>query len=112
MPTTELFDLSGRVALVTGGNGGIGRSIAMGLAQAGAAVAVVARNEEKNQRVLGELQALGVRALAVRVDLTERGQLQPALEKVEETLGPVSILVNNGYKRRRGRPRPHFRGLG
>jgi 2-deoxy-D-gluconate 3-dehydrogenase len=95
MPTTKLFDLSGRVAVVTGGNGGIGSSIAMGLAQAGAAVAVLARNEEKNQRVTGELQALGVHALAVRVDLTERGQLQPALEKVEETLGPVSILVNN-----------------
>lgn len=61
---TELFDLSGHVALVTGGNGGIGRSIAMGLAQAGAAVAVLARNEEKNQRVLGELQALGVLALS------------------------------------------------
>src|ERR1700750_1587908 len=95
MPTTQLFDLSGRVALVTGGNGGIGRSIAMGLAQAGAAVAVLARNEEKNQRVMGELQAMGVRALAVRVYVTERLQLQPALEKVEEALGPVSILVNN-----------------
>ena len=95
MPTTKLFDLSGRVAVVTGGNGGIGRSIAIGLAQAGAAVAVLARNEEKNQRVIGELQVLGVRTLAVRVDVAERGQLQPALEKVEETLGPVSILVNN-----------------
>jgi len=95
MPTTKLFDLSGRVAVVTGGNGGIGRSIAIGMAQAGAAVAVLARNEEKNQRVIGELQVLGVRTLAVRVDVAERGQLQPALEKVEETLGPVSILVNN-----------------
>jgi 2-dehydro-3-deoxy-D-gluconate 5-dehydrogenase len=72
MPTTNLFDLSGRVAVVTGGNGGIGRSIAMGLAQAGAAVAVFARNEEKNERVMGELQAMGVRAFAVRVDVTER----------------------------------------
>jgi NAD(P)-dependent dehydrogenase (short-subunit alcohol dehydrogenase family) len=44
---------------------------------------------------MGELQALGVPALAVRVEVTERGQLQPALEKVEETLGPVNILVNN-----------------
>lgn len=95
MPKTELFDLSGRISIVTGGNGGIGRAIALGLARAGAAVAVLARNEEKNQRVIGELQALGVRALAVKVDVTERGQLQPALEKVEETLGPVSILVNN-----------------
>jgi NAD(P)-dependent dehydrogenase (short-subunit alcohol dehydrogenase family) len=84
MPTTQLFDLSGRVALVTGGNGGIGRSIATGLAKAGAAVAVLARNEEKNRHVMGELQALGVRALAVRVDVTERGRLQPAMEKVED----------------------------
>jgi NAD(P)-dependent dehydrogenase (short-subunit alcohol dehydrogenase family) len=95
MPPPKMFDLSGHVAVVTGGNGGIGRGIALGLAQAGAAVAVLARNEEKNQRVMSELQALGVAALAVRVDVAERGELQPALEKVEETLGPVSILVNN-----------------
>jgi NAD(P)-dependent dehydrogenase (short-subunit alcohol dehydrogenase family) len=95
MPTTNPFDLSGRVAVVTGGNGGIGRGIALGLAQAGAAVAVLARNEEKNQRVMDELQALGVAALAVRVDVAARGELQPALEKVEEALGPISILVNN-----------------
>ena len=62
-PTTNLFDLGGRVAVVTGGNGGIGRSIAIGFAQAGAAVAILARNEEKNQRVMGELQPMGVRSL-------------------------------------------------
>jgi len=56
MPSANLFDLSGRVAVVTGGNGGIGRGIALGLAQAGAAVGVLARNEEKNQRVMSELQ--------------------------------------------------------
>lgn len=64
MSLANLFDLSGRVAVVTGGNGGIGRSIALGLAQAGAAIAVFARNEEKNERVLGELRALGGPALA------------------------------------------------
>jgi 2-dehydro-3-deoxy-D-gluconate 5-dehydrogenase len=64
MSLANLFDLSGRVAVVTGGNGGIGRSIALGLAQAGAAIAVFARNEEKNERVLGELKALGGPALA------------------------------------------------
>ena len=95
MPLTNLFDLSGNVAVVTGGNGGIGRSIALGLAQAGAAIAVLARNEEKNQRVVGELEALGGPTLAVRVDVSVREQLQPALEQVEQTLGPVSILVNN-----------------
>jgi 2-deoxy-D-gluconate 3-dehydrogenase len=95
MVSTKMFDLSGRVAVVTGGNGGIGRGIALGLGQAGSAVAVLARNEEKNQRVLDELHELGVPALALRIDVTERGQLQLALEKVEEALGPVNILVNN-----------------
>ena len=95
MSSTQLFDLSGRVAVVTGGNGGIGRGIALGLAQAGAAVAVLARNEDKNRRVTTELHALGVPALALKIDLAARGQLQPALDKVEEALGPVSILVNN-----------------
>jgi NAD(P)-dependent dehydrogenase (short-subunit alcohol dehydrogenase family) len=83
----SLANLCGHVAVVTGGNGGIGRSIALGLAQTGAAIAVLARNEEKNQRVLGELKALGRPALALRVDVTVRGQLRPALEQVEQTLG-------------------------
>ena len=91
----ETIDLSGRVAAITGGNGGIGRSIALGLAQAGAAVAVLARNEEKNQCVRSELHALGVPTFAMRVDVTARGQLQSALEKVEETLGSINILINN-----------------
>jgi 2-deoxy-D-gluconate 3-dehydrogenase len=95
MPSINPFDLSGRVAVVTGGNGGIGRGIALGLAQAGAAVAILARNEEKNQRVMGELEALGVAVLSVKVNVASREELQPALAKVEETLGPISILVNN-----------------
>jgi 2-dehydro-3-deoxy-D-gluconate 5-dehydrogenase len=95
MPSINPFGLSGRVAVVTGGNGGIGRGIALGLAQAGAAVAILARNEEKNQRVMRELQPLGVAALSVRVDIASREELPPALAKVEETLGPISILVNN-----------------
>jgi 2-deoxy-D-gluconate 3-dehydrogenase len=95
MKTLALFDLSGRVAVVTGGNGGIGRSIALGLAEAGAAVAVLGRNDEKNQRVLSELRAIGVPSMAVRVDVTNRAGLEPALNKVESELGGISIMVNN-----------------
>jgi 2-dehydro-3-deoxy-D-gluconate 5-dehydrogenase len=95
MKMPALFDLSGRVAVVTGGNGGIGRSIAMGLAEAGSAVAVFGRNDEKNQRVLSELKAIGVPSLAMVVDVSHRAALQPALDKVESELGAISILVNN-----------------
>ena len=95
MKTPRLFDLTGRVAVVTGGNGGIGRGIALGLAEAGAAVAVWGRNDEKNQRVLSELKAIGVRSMALMVDMTNRAGLEPAVNKVESELGSVSILVNN-----------------
>ena len=95
MRRSALFDLTGRVAVVTGGNGGIGRSIALGLAEAGAAVAVFGRNDEKNQRVLSELKAVGVPTISMRVDMTNRTGLQPALNKVESELGSLDILVNN-----------------
>lgn len=95
MKAPGLFDLTGRVAVVTGGNGGIGRGIALGLAQAGASVAVLGRNEEKNQRVLAELKTLGRPSLAVKLDVTDRSGLEPALEKVKRELGGLDILVNN-----------------
>ena len=95
MNTRALFDLTGRVALVTGGNGGIGRGIAIGLAEAGAAVAVFGRNDDKNARVLDELKAIGCPSLAMNVDVTDRDGLEPAFQRVERELGEVDILVNN-----------------
>lgn len=95
MTTTKLFDLSGNVALITGGNGGIGRGIAIGLAEAGASVAIFGRNEEKNQRTLSELKEIGIPAMALQVDITNRSELEPAIKKVENELGSISILVNN-----------------
>src|SRR5215469_14575850 len=95
MKIPRLFDLTGRVAVVTGGNGGIGRGIALGLAEAGAAVAVWGRNDEKNQRVLSELKAIGARSMALMVDMTNRAGLEPAVNTVESELGSVNILVNN-----------------
>jgi 2-deoxy-D-gluconate 3-dehydrogenase len=93
MPT--LFDLSGKVAVVTGGNGGIGRAIAIGLAEAGASVAIFGRNDDKNQRVLSELKAIGVPSIAVKIDLTDRAAAAPALKRVMDELGSIGILVNN-----------------
>ncbi len=95
MNMPALFDLTGRVAVVTGGNGGIGRGIALGLAEAGASVAIFGRNEAKNQHVLAELKAMGVASIAVKIDLTQRHALEPALARVASELGDISILVNN-----------------
>ena len=93
--TSSPFTLGGRVAVITGGNRGIGRSIALSMARAGAAIAVLARNEEKNGQVLAELKAIGVPAIALRLDVTERTTLADAIMEVESALGGVDILVNN-----------------
>jgi len=95
MPNPKMFDLSGKVAIVTGGNGGIGRGIALGLAEAGASVAIIARNQDRNETVLAELKKIGVPAMATRLDVSNRKLLKPALDDIERKLGPLDILVNN-----------------
>src|SRR5882757_9557160 len=91
----SLFDLSGRVAVVTGGNRGIGRAMALGLARAGASVAVLARNAEQNQLVLAELNRIGRPVLVLPLDVTDRAALGPAVAEVERALGGIDILINN-----------------
>jgi 2-deoxy-D-gluconate 3-dehydrogenase len=91
----KLFDLSGRVAVVTGGNRGLGHAIAIALAQAGSGVAIMARDEARNREALADLRGIGVPALALKVDLMKRADLKPAMDEVERVLGPVDILVNN-----------------
>ena len=93
--TSSPFALSGRVAVITGGNRGIGRSIALGMARAGAAIAVLSRNEERNSQVVGELKAIGGTAMALHLDVTERETLSGAMATVEGELGAIDILVNN-----------------
>ena len=95
MANPGLFDLTGKVALVTGGNGGIGRGIALGLADAGAAVAIFGRNPAKNQQALAELVSRGIDARAFVVDVTERNALEHAVQLVSRELGEIDILVNN-----------------
>jgi len=95
MTTIKLFEIKGSVALITGGNGGIGRSIAIGLAKSGASVAIFARNIEKNKKILSELKEIGIPSMVLNIDVTNRSALEPAIKKVERVLGSVSILVNN-----------------
>ena len=92
----DLFDLKGKVAIVTGGNGGIGLGIARGLASAGANVAIAARNEAKTAEAVKGLQdELGVKALGVKVDVREESQVKDMAKKVLDEFGRIDILVNN-----------------
>ncbi|HEX8391496.1 MAG TPA: glucose 1-dehydrogenase [Longimicrobium sp.] len=92
----ELFDLSGRVALVTGGGRGLGEQIARGLAQAGAAVALASRKREACEGVARELaDEHGTRTLALRMDVASEDEVRAAFDEVQARLGPVDLLVNN-----------------
>jgi len=93
--TTELFDLSGKVAVVTGGNGGIGLGMARGMADAGAAIAVVGRNEAKSDAAVADLRARGVKAIAVTADVTDKSAVSAMVARVTGELGRIDILVNN-----------------
>jgi 2-deoxy-D-gluconate 3-dehydrogenase len=89
------FDLKGKVALVTGGNGGIGLGIAKGLAQAGADVVIAGRNEAKNATALAELKALGGRAIALVADVNDGGQVRRMIADTVQAFGGLDILVAN-----------------
>ena len=93
--TTKLFDLSGKVAIVTGGNGGIGLGMARGLADAGADIAVVGRNEAKSIAAVADLKTRGVRAIAVTSDVTDKAAVAAMTERTVRELGRIDILVNN-----------------
>jgi 2-deoxy-D-gluconate 3-dehydrogenase len=89
------FNLKGKVAIVTGGNGGIGLGMARGLADAGADVAVVGRNEDKSKAAVTELVSRGVRAISVATDVTDKEAVGRMVERVKSELGRIDILVNN-----------------
>jgi 2-deoxy-D-gluconate 3-dehydrogenase len=91
----KLFDLSNRVAIVTGGNGGLGLGMARGLAEAGAAVVIAGRNEAKNAAAVAELESRGARAAAVEVDVTDEAACQAMVRAAVERFGRLDILINN-----------------
>jgi 2-dehydro-3-deoxy-D-gluconate 5-dehydrogenase len=90
-----MFDLSGKVAIVTGGNGGIGLGMARGLAVAGAAIAIVGRNETKSNEAAAALTKNGGRAIAVITDVTDETAVSAMVARVGRELGRIDILVNN-----------------
>ena len=90
-----MFDLKGRVAIVTGGNGGIGLGMAKGLAKAGARVVVAARNSEKSSAAVRELKALDCDALALAVDVTDPQSVEALVADTVRQCGRIDILVNN-----------------
>ncbi|HYN00390.1 MAG TPA: glucose 1-dehydrogenase [Aestuariivirgaceae bacterium] len=101
------FDLTGRVALVTGGNGGIGLGIARGLARAGASVVIAARNAEKSSAAVEELEALGARSLFVQTDVCEEASCHGAMARAASEFGRLDILVNNAGTTVRKQPQDY-----
>jgi len=88
-------DLTGQVALVTGGGRGLGRDLCLALGKAGASVAVVARSSEQIASAVAEIRDAGGRAAAFAIDVTNDGAVEKMARRVEAELGPVDLLVNN-----------------
>ena len=95
MTSQKLFDLTGKVAVVTGGNGGIGLGIAMGLAGAGANIVIAARSVEKTAQALEDIRTLGVEAHGITVDVTQEPAIQRMVTSTIDHMGRLDILVNN-----------------
>jgi 2-deoxy-D-gluconate 3-dehydrogenase len=91
----KLFDLSGRVALVTGGNGGIGLGMAQGLAAAGAAIVVAARNPEKSMAAVAALAASGATSAFIALDVADPASCRDMVHQTVDRFGRLDILVNN-----------------
>jgi NAD(P)-dependent dehydrogenase (short-subunit alcohol dehydrogenase family) len=91
----ELFDLSGRVAIVTGGSRGLGREMAEGLAEAGAALVLCARRDEWLSPTVGEMRGRGFKTEGVLCDVSKPEDVQGVVERTIEVFGKVDILVNN-----------------
>jgi NAD(P)-dependent dehydrogenase (short-subunit alcohol dehydrogenase family) len=91
----ELFDLTGKTAIVTGGGSGIGRDMAQGLAETGANIVLCARKLERCEQAAAELAELGVRTLALRCDVRNPEEIHAVVDATREQLGRIDVLVNN-----------------
>jgi 2-dehydro-3-deoxy-D-gluconate 5-dehydrogenase len=104
----KLFDLEGRAAIVTGGNGGIGLGIARGLAQAGAALVIAARDARKSAAAVKELTTAGGQVAAVEVDVRREASCREMVQKTLDRFGRLDILVNNAGTNIRKQPQEYL----
>jgi NAD(P)-dependent dehydrogenase (short-subunit alcohol dehydrogenase family) len=91
----DLFDLTGKVAIVTGGGSGIGRQMAEGLAEMGADLVLCARHLDRCEAAAAELSELGVRAVGMRCDVRDPAEVEAVVERTRHELGRIDVLVNN-----------------
>jgi NAD(P)-dependent dehydrogenase (short-subunit alcohol dehydrogenase family) len=102
MSVREAFDLSGRVAVVTGGNRGLGKAFAVALGEAGAAVAVIARDTARTDEVVKDLTGRGIHARGFRADVARRADVDRVAGEIAGEFGRVHVLVNNAGTGRHG----------
>jgi NAD(P)-dependent dehydrogenase (short-subunit alcohol dehydrogenase family) len=95
MHTRELFDLSGRVAIVTGGSIGLGRQMAQGLAEMGANVVLCARKKERCEAAAEELRSLGVKSMALGCDVKDPASVKDVVDATVAEFGRIDVLINN-----------------
>ena len=88
-------ELKGKIALITGGSRGIGKAIALALAEEGVNVAITGRNEEKLKAVVQEIEQKGVKSAYAVFDITSKTEVYGALEKLQKDFGKIDVLVNN-----------------
>jgi NAD(P)-dependent dehydrogenase (short-subunit alcohol dehydrogenase family) len=93
--TSKIFDLTGRVAIITGGSVGLGRQMADGLAEMGASLVLCARKKERCQQAASQLQAAGVKVLALGCDVKDPASIQAVADATLEHFGRIDILINN-----------------
>jgi NAD(P)-dependent dehydrogenase (short-subunit alcohol dehydrogenase family) len=91
----QLFDLSGKTAIVTGGGRGLGKQMAMALAEAGANIVVCSRNVKACMEVSRQLKEIGVNSIACQCDVSKKADIEDVIDQTLETFGKVDILINN-----------------